>query len=257
MLEAESRADLALLRGAAEEAGRIALRYFGRKPEVWMKGGASPVSEADIAVDAFLRDALMSARPEYGWVSEETEERSHSADGRTFVIDPIDGTRGFIDGSKQWCVSLAVVERGRPVAAVLEAPATRESFWAGPGTGGFLNGQRLAVSEPGEKLRVGGTQVLIQSLPAALRARIVRQPHVPSLAYRVAMVASGALDGTLVKANAYDWDIAAADLILAEAGGSLIGAGGGRPLYGAPGLRHGALVAGSGALLGKIAASIA
>jgi myo-inositol-1(or 4)-monophosphatase len=257
LLEAEAAADLALLRGAAEEAGRIALRYYGRNPEVWMKGGTSPVSEADFAVDAFLRDALISARPEYGWVSEETEERSHRADGRTFVVDPIDGTRGFIDKSPQWCVSLAVVERGRPVAAVLEAPAKAQSFWAGPGRGAFRNGQRLAVAEPGEKIRIGGPQALIQALAEPLRSRIMRMPYVPSLAYRIAMVADCTLDGTLVKPNAYDWDIAAADLILAEAGGALIDAAGAAPVYGAPGLRHGALAAGSGPLLRSIAAAIA
>lgn len=256
MPEAEAAADLALLRGAAEEAGRIALRYYGRNPEVWMKGGTSPVSEADFAVDAFLRDALLSARTEYGWVSEETEERSHRADGRTFVVDPIDGTRGFIERSPQWCVSLAVVENGRPLAAVLEAPATEESFWAGPGAGAFRNGARLAVAQPGERLRIGGPQALIRMLAEPLRSRIERMPHVPSLAYRVAMVADGRLDGTLVKANAYDWDIAAADLILAEAGGALIDAAGAVPIYGGPELRHGALAAGSGPLLGSIAAAI-
>ena len=116
--------DLALLRDAAREAGIIAMRYFGNNPQVWMKGGTSPVSEADHAADAYLRDTLLSARPDYGWLSEETADNPVRLSARrTFVVDPIDGTRGFLEGLRSWCVSVAVVEDGRTLAGVLECPA--------------------------------------------------------------------------------------------------------------------------------------
>ena len=115
--------DLSLLRAAAVEAGRIALGYFRQNPEVWLKGGSSPVSEADYAVDRYLKETLLAARPDYGWLSEETADHpARLASRRTFVVDPIDGTRGFLEGGSRWCVSVAVVEAGRSVAGVIEAP---------------------------------------------------------------------------------------------------------------------------------------
>lgn len=94
--------ELTLLRDAAREAGRIAMRYFGRSPEVWLKDGSSPVSEADLAVDRYLKDVLLKARPDYGWISEETvDERAAEKRSRAFVVDPIDGTRAYIAGQDQ------------------------------------------------------------------------------------------------------------------------------------------------------------
>ena len=94
-----------------------------------MKGGTSPVSEADYAVDRYLRETLTAARPAYGWLSEETADSAgRLAASRTFVVDPIDGTRAFLDGRSTWCVSIAVVEDGHPLAGVLDCPATGEIF---------------------------------------------------------------------------------------------------------------------------------
>src|SRR5690606_34519579 len=119
---------------------------FGRDPEVWMKAGVSPVSEADYAVDAFLKETLRRARPAYGWLSEETVDTPERlAAARTFVVDPIDGTRAFLAREDVWCVSIAVVERGRPTVGVLDAPARKEVFAARAGAGAVLNGRRIAV----------------------------------------------------------------------------------------------------------------
>jgi myo-inositol-1(or 4)-monophosphatase len=246
--------DLALIVGAARDAGQIALKYFRNSPEVWMKGGTSPVSEADYAVDHFLRDVLMTARPDYGWLSEETtdgEERLTAR--RLFVVDPIDGTRGFLSGDARWCVSIAVVEAGRPIAGTLECPARRETFSAAPGQGAFKNGELLTVGPVRSKPRVGGPKNMTRLLPPRVLRTIDSVPYVPSLAYRLAMIADGALDGTFVKPNSHDWDLAAADLILDEAGGRLLDARGGRPGYGGAEVRHGALAAGSGDLLEVLA----
>ncbi|MET0575948.1 MAG: 3'(2'),5'-bisphosphate nucleotidase CysQ [Mesorhizobium sp.] len=249
--------DLQLIRAAAEEAGRVAMRFFKANPEVWMKGGQSPVSEADYAVDTYLRETLLAARPEYGWLSEETvDSPARLASRRTFVVDPIDGTRAFLEGRSTWCVSIAVVENGVPLSGVLECPAKSETFWAQAGSGAFKNGAALHVNPPGERFTVAGPKHLIDATPENLRSRFTTVSYIPSLAYRVAMVASGELDATYVKPHAHDWDLAAADVMLREAGGRLLDCDGKALHYAGPNPRHGALAAGSGALLEQMTAVI-
>ncbi|KAG1650434.1 Inositol-1-monophosphatase [Nymphon striatum] len=118
-----------------------------------------------------------------------------------FVVDPIDGTRGFIEGRDMWCVSVGVIENSRPVAGVLVCPAREQILKASSGAGAYLNDVQDKTYGTDEKFE--------------------RHPHVPSLAYRIALVAMGQMTATFVKPNAHDWDIAAADIILHEAGGSL------------------------------------
>lgn len=251
-------ADVALLEDAASEAGRIAMRYFRQSPEVWMKGGTSPVSEADFAVDHYLRETLTAARPDYGWLSEEaTDDHRRYSSRRTFVVDPIDGTRGFLDGNSAWCVSIAVVDAGEPVAGVLECPARSETFSASVGRRARRNGEVIRVREVGERPEVSGAKVMIDAMPQEWRDIFRRVAYVPSLAYRIAMVAAGNLDATFVKPNSHDWDLAAADVILREAGGAILNENGASPRYASGDPRHGRLVAGSGLLLAAMAAAIA
>ena len=253
----ETRTDLDLIRDAASEAGELAMRYFRRDPQVWMKAGDSPVTEGDLAVDRLLRERLSAARPDYGWLSEETADSPDRLSAeRTFVVDPIDGTRGFIAGSDEWCVSVAVVEAGRPVAGVLDCPARKEVYVASAGGGAARNGVTIAVADPPHEPRVGGPKALIQTLPEPLRRHFAAVRYVPSLAYRLAMVAQGAITATFIKANSHDWDLAAADLILEEAGGRVLDRRGETPFYAGRVTRHGTLVAGSGALLQEMARSI-
>lgn len=249
--------DLELIRVAAEEAGKIAMGYFGRDPEVWMKAGISPVSEADYAVDAFLKGSLRAARPDYGWLSEETVDTPDrlTAD-RTFVVDPIDGTRAFLERKDVWCVSIAVVENGRPLAGVLDCPARKEVYVAAPGKGATLNGRPISVRKPGSEPVVAGPKALVRALPEDLRSG-ASHPYIPSLAYRIAMLAKGALDGTFVKANSHDWDLAAADLILSEAGGKVVDGTGRILRYADADPSHGILAAGSGPLLEKMVRAMA
>jgi len=243
-------ADLALLGEAAEEAGRIAMRYFRQDPEVWMKAGSSPVSEADYAVDRFLRETLTAARPDYGWLSEETADSAARLSARrTFVVDPIDGTRGFLEGRDIWCVSAAVVESGHPIAGVLACPARGETYCAVKGQGAFKNGGRLAIGPASERPSVAGPKPFIDAMPQPWLERLERRAYIPSLACRIAMIADGSLDATFVKANAHDWDLAAADLILREAGGRLLNSSRQTPAYAGVTVAHGALAAGSGELL--------
>ncbi len=246
--------DLDLIREAAAEAGRIAMRYFRAKPEVWMKGQNSPVTEADLAVDTFLKEELLRARPGYGWLSEEST-RGETAENhdRSFVVDPIDGTRAFIDGNDVWCVSIAVVESGKSLTGVLNCPARDEEITAASGRGALWNGDRISVSVPSSFPHVGGPSRMIRAMPEPLGDRIREGKYVPSLAYRIALVAAGKLDATFVKPNSHDWDVAAADVILSEAGGNILDAKRKAPYYAGRNPRLGALAAGSGDLLAKMA----
>jgi myo-inositol-1(or 4)-monophosphatase len=241
------QADMALIAAAAREAGAVALSYFGQSPEVWWKNeGHSPVSAADYAANRCLEDQLRKARPRYGWLSEETDDDpARLACETLFVVDPIDGTRAFINGRKTWCVSVAVVHQGRPVAGVLVAPALDEEFAACLGGPALKNGQPITVAahRPDERLRVATPQDIVSAFDAEIRSRIERVEHIPSLAYRLAMVAEGRIDATLVKRNSHDWDLAAADLILERAGGRLVDLAGELLCYNRADVSHGELCA--------------
>jgi myo-inositol-1(or 4)-monophosphatase len=248
-------ADLALLKSAALAAGRLAMGYFGQAHENWTKTGGSPVTEADIAVDNLLRDTLMSARPGYGWLSEETDDDpALRVQERIFVVDPIDGTRGFMAGDKRWSISLAIIENARPMTAVLHAPALNLTYWAAVGQGAWrVDGGSGEVSGGDEKLAVSSRATLSGSHIAGpknwLRSRafsvlsVRAADYVPSLALRFAMVADGAFDAAFARPNAHDWDLAACDLLVHEAGGTLSALDGEPPHYNRPGFRHDALVA--------------
>ncbi|MGK9052404.1 3'(2'),5'-bisphosphate nucleotidase CysQ [Neorhizobium petrolearium] len=242
--------DLELIRDAARQAAEIAHGFFGNAPEVWWKNeGRSPVSAADFAANDRLQNLLLKARPNYGWLSEETDDDAARLSVETlFVIDPIDGTRAFINGQKTWCVSVAVVHRGRPVAGVLVAPALEEEFCAAEGGPALKNGRPIAVTagRRDDKLVIAADESLVKKFDPAFREEIHRVHHVPSLAYRLAMVADGRIDGTIVKRNSHDWDLAAADLILERAGGILQDLDGNRLSYNRAEVSHEMLLAGAG-----------
>jgi len=233
--------DLKLISGLAREAGQIALKFFGKSPKTWLKEGDSPVSEADFAADAFLKEKLLAARPHYGWISEETaDERAPAEYQRYFVVDPIDGTRGFLSGNPEWCVSVAVVENSRPIAGALDCPAL-DQHWTGV-TGGepLLNGALLfsgggRLKNEAELLAqhpvVSCRKKDMDRLPAEFAEAAERAEHIPSLAYRLALLARGELDFVLVRKGCHDWDIAAVDLILELCGGALCNLKGERVIY--------------------------
>nr|WP_256478381.1 3'(2'),5'-bisphosphate nucleotidase CysQ [Notoacmeibacter sp. MSK16QG-6] len=245
--------DLALIREAAAEGGRIALAHFGSDPDVWSKENDSPVSEADLEVDHFLRTTLLAARPDYGWLSEETEDDpARLSKRRCFVVDPIDGTRAFLAGKTTWCVSIAIVEGGVPLTGVLDCPALDEMFEATAGQGAFRNGTRLRDRRDTDKLSIAGPANLVRGLPPHLAEANGFQGHIPSLAYRIAMVADGRLDATFIKPNAHDWDIAAAMLLLTETDGRLLQPDGDDVRVGQPAPKHGPLLASQAHLIGDL-----
>lgn len=217
--------DLALIHEAAQAASDIAMHYFGNDDalNVQFKQGDSPVSAGDFAVDDYLRKTLMQARPDYGWLSEETTDadpQQRIKAKRTFVVDPIDGTRAYISGGPCWCVSIAVVENDKPVAGVLACPVMKQTFAAARGEGATRNGVALApIQDHAAAMAIAGRGALVSRLIEETNTGFTAHGHVPSLAYRIAMIADGRLGGTFIRANSHDWDIAAAALILHEAGG--------------------------------------
>ena len=247
MPAADRAEDLALLRHHAAEAGRIAMDWFGETPKVWMKEGQSPVSEADFAVDTYLRRELLAARPDYGWLSEETEDNPDRRNRRrVFVVDPIDGTRGFLAGDRRWCISIAVVEEQRPVVGVLECPALDRRIEAVAGGGAFEDGEPLPRRPVRRPLRVSGPKVFMRHADAMpdLMQDMRHAGYIPSLAWRIALVATGEIEVGFARASARDWDLAAADLIVQEAGARLTDDACAGLAYNCPSTRHGILVAG-------------
>lgn len=249
---------LNLMQGAAVEAGALALAYFSAgaatNARIDWKAGGSPVSEADYAVDVFLRERLCALLPEAGWLSEETADSPDRLDReQVFIVDPIDGTRAFIKGDPRWAISIALVRRGRPELAVLHLPALEDMFTASLGAGARLNGAPISASVRAglEGSAIAGPPKLMEDLARGGLA-FAPQPRVPSLAYRLALVACGRVEAAIASTNAWDWDIAAADLIVAEAGGLLTDLAQCRPAYNSRIPRHGVLGAAPAHLHGAL-----
>ncbi|WP_455482133.1 3'(2'),5'-bisphosphate nucleotidase CysQ [Bartonella sp. B35(2025)] len=217
--------DLDLLLNICREAGDLAMKYFGCELDVWIKDGNSPVSEADFAVDRFLKEKLLKARPNYGWISEETKDnRKQQAYERYFMVDPIDGTRGFLSGNTYWCISIAIIEDGRPIVGVVQCPAQGDVYAAVAGGGATLNGIKLPLlaSQINHKCKVSLDKSIAQKLPEDFCNQVSFYRDIPSLAYRIVLVAQDEIDVVLVRPNCHEWDIAAADLILQECGGCFL-----------------------------------
>lgn len=250
--------DLDLLVGAAKEAGREALKFFRNDVEVWWKnGGSSPVTAADHAANDILLERLRSARADYGWLSEESEDDPARIDqDRVFIVDPIDGTRAFMEGRDTWVVSAAVTERGRTLAGVLYAPSLDELYVADASGRVEKNGKPLRIVPHARPPRVSAADDMMKRFARSL-GEIERLSRIPSLAYRLAMIADGRLDATIVKPNAHDWDLAAADLILANAGGGVRDVHGVAPVYNLHPPRHGILFAARDDLLAPLLKSAA
>jgi myo-inositol-1(or 4)-monophosphatase len=243
------------LAAVLREAGATAMRTFRAPVRRWTKKDSSPVCEADVAVNSLLHQRLPAMAPDAAWLSEETEDDARRLSARRlWVVDPIDGTRAYLEGLDDWTISVALVADGRPVTAGVFAPVEDRLYLAVAGGGATVNGQPIEASR-GRDLagrRVAGPKRHLESL-ARLGSGIVPVPKVHSLALRLVRVASGELDAASASANSHDWDLAAADLLVHEAGGALTTFAGDllayneahavhRPLLAAGRLRHAALI---------------
>lgn len=249
---AQARDDLALLTEAARAAADLALSFHGRNPQVWHKpGDAGPVTEADLAVDALLRDTLTAARPGYGWLSEETPDTpDRLSRPAAFIVDPIDGTRAFVAGEKTWGHSLAIAHEGDVTAAVVLMPMLGKLYAAARGAGAWLNDEPLAAragSDPDSGAMLARRGVMdAEHWPGGPPAMDLsnRSP----MAYRLACLAEGRFDATFIPKPIWEWDLAGGMLLLTESGHAATGPDGTPLRFNAPHPRAPGLLAANPAL---------
>lgn len=243
--------DYALLKQAVHEAGDIARRFFKGNLKSWDKKPGDPVSEADIAIDSHFRDRLLAARPDYGWLSEETADDPARLDkSRIWVVDPIDGTRSFIAGKPEFTICAALVEEGSPVLGIVYNPILDEFYEAIRDGGAYLNDKRIFCSEKSE-LQNG--RFLSSRKAFEWHGWLEDAPgatfdHVNSIAYRMVKVASQHMDASLSFTAKSDWDVAAADIILQEAGGVSTTTSGEPLLYNNKSIEHRNVISSGSAL---------
>jgi myo-inositol-1(or 4)-monophosphatase len=234
-----------LLKDTVRQAGRLALSLFRTDLRNWTKGTSSPVSEADIAVNDLLESKLRSATPDYGWLSEESaDDEARLGKPLVWIVDPIDGTRAYLAGREDWCVSAALVGEASPVLAAVFAPASDEFFFAMRGQGATRNDVPIhaATGADMDFSRMAGPKPLVERLNRA-GGEISLHPRIGSLALRLCRVAQGSLDAAFAGGQSRDWDLAAANLIVQEANGRMTALSGDTILYNRREVAHGVLVA--------------
>ncbi|MSP20154.1 MAG: 3'(2'),5'-bisphosphate nucleotidase CysQ [Alphaproteobacteria bacterium] len=247
------REDFQLLQDSVAEAAVIAKRYFERGVKVWEKAPGNPVTEADLAVDALLKKRLMKARPDYGWLSEETpDDGSRLTHARVWMVDPIDGTRAFVRHHPEFAIAAGLAQDGRPVAGVVCNPATGETFAACEGGRVRVNG-KLAPKPSGRTLadaHILGSRAAIEKACGPLQGCEFFTVH--SIAYRMALVAAGQYDAAIAMSPTCDWDIAAADALVRAAGGRVTNSDGSAIAYNRPTTRHHRVIAATATLHGPL-----
>lgn len=213
------RRDAEVLFDTVREAGALAMTLLRQDLRQWNKSDGSPVSDADMKVDALLAGRLRKARPAYGWLSEESADDGRLACDRVWIVDPIDGTRAFLQKGDEWCIAVALVDRGRPVIGAIYRPLREEFYATIAGGGSRLNGRRLKMADDAglDGARVIGNRSSLACLGPHRIVPTVRTT-VP-LQLRLAFVASGQIDAAVSIGNKNDWDLAAGELMVNEAGG--------------------------------------
>jgi myo-inositol-1(or 4)-monophosphatase len=224
-----------------KKAGAIALDYKARGLKHGLKGDGSSISDADLAVDQFLKHELLKLFPA-GWLSEETADNADRLTAEyLWVVDPIDGTRSYIKGDTDWAVSVALLHHNQPIKAVLFRPDVGDLYVAERGEGATLNDVELIMKEAGEVIKITGPHPYLKPY---LDKGMEASTKIHALALRIAAVSHGVIDLALASHNAHDWDIAAADLIVREAGGVLRYTSGAEIAYNQPSPRHATMIAG-------------
>lgn len=228
MTDAGFAARYALADALAREAGARALDYFRNRERLFVETKANPqdvVSIADQEIERLIRSRVAAAHEGDGFLGEE-DGLVEGQSGFTWVVDPIDGTSPFVNGMPNWCVSIAVVTRGRPVIGVIHAPVLGEHYSAASGQGAFLNGERLSI-DPGRTLRdtpVGfganhhASPKTVGAFVAGLHAEGGMFLRIGSGALMIAYVAAGRLVGYF-EPYMHAWDCVAGYCLVTEAGG--------------------------------------
>ncbi len=220
------RDKLELALDAGRKTGALTLEYFGRQADVRDKGGGHPVSTADLEADLLLKEILLGACPDYGWLSEETADDARRLHKETvWIVDPIDGTREFLQRIPEYVVSIALVRQGEPVVGVIFNPARDELYAAVRGGGAFLNGKRVFCSAT---TRLDQATLIVSRSEAGRGEVDPFHPHLGqvrplgSVSYKLASVAAGRGDLNLSVQPKNEWDVCAGDLLVREAGGLML-----------------------------------
>ena len=229
---------------AAEKAARGLVRDFGEVEhlQVSRKGPADFVSAADMKAEKLLREELQKARPDFGFLMEETGASKGRDPSTRWIVDPLDGTTNFLHGLPHWAISIAVEKNDEIIAGVVYEPVHDQMFWAEKGQGAFLNHQRLRVSER----RQLGDAVIATGMPfkgrgdhagflieaEAIMKEVAGIRRFGAASLDLAFVAAGRFDGFWERGLS-PWDVAAGQLLVTEAGGFVGEIGGGRnPVFG-------------------------
>ncbi|MBB5516940.1 myo-inositol-1(or 4)-monophosphatase [Rubricella aquisinus] len=253
--------DLPMMVEAALDAGEIAMRFRQGPLGTRDKGdGQGPVTEADLAVDAMLKQRLRGIRPQYGWLSEETpDDPARLSHDRVFIVDPIDGTRGYANGGTDFCHAIAVAEKGRVIAAVAHFPALGLTYSASIGRGAWIGGDHLTPSKQkladGARILAGKRQMTAPFWPGGVPDAKVELRG--SLIYRLCLVAQGRFDASITFRPAWEWDVAVGDLILREAGARITTVSGEVPTFNSPSAKLPGIVAANAALHPDLMARLA
>ncbi len=228
-----------ILQDILTDAGELALRYFGKNIKNWQKDDDTPVTEADLAVNDFLAENLYKLRPEFGWLSEETtDDPARLKQNYVWLIDPIDGTKAFIKGQAEWAISVAIVKDNRPILGLVYDPVAKILYTAEQHFGAFANGRKIAATS---RPHIIGANILAYEFHFAHMAQFsgyvwpqMQYNIVNSMAMRVSLVAAGRFDAMVSFTNKGEWDMAAADIIIHEAGGIISDGFGNRLIYNKP-----------------------
>ena len=211
-----------LVKESILEAGKLALKWFKKDPEQWEKDDGSLVSKADIEINDLLNKLLKNKNPEFGWLSEENEDDKSRLNKKiTFVVDPLDGTKAFLEGKREFSISIAIVKNGLPISGIIFSPSTGEMFEAEKNKGSWKNNKKIVISKYKklEKCKMIAFKPMF-SHPAWKKPwPKMNVENRNSIAYRMALVASGQYDAMMALNSKNDWDIAAGDLLISESGG--------------------------------------
>jgi 3'(2'), 5'-bisphosphate nucleotidase len=241
--------DLGRIQDALDTARVILARFTAGKIEHRSKAGGSPVTEADLAVNDALRESL--PRDGEGWLSEETTDDPHRLKcDRTWVVDPIDGTIEFVRGVPEWCVSVALVENGRPIAGVVHAPALAMTWVgvadpAGPARAVFSNTDQPPMDIRVRPIPEDGAVVVAsrrhgsgEEMDKFLADYKVKEMVNAGSSLKFCLVATGRADLYPRFGRTLEWDTAAGHAVLLAAGGKVLTVDGKPLAYGKPGFEN-------------------
>lgn len=211
---------------AAKEAGSIIMQYYKSKYEIRDKSYHNPVTTADNAADKYLRETLTKEYPDYGWLSEETVDSKERLDKkRTWVVDPLDGTKEFIEGVPHFVVSVGLVENGEPIVGVLYNPASKEIFTATRDGGAFLDGEKINCSNLTnfkEMVILNSRSETRNGLWFPYANDFKEQRPIGSVAYKLGLTSAGKADVFASLRPKNEWDVCAGHCIIREAGGEMV-----------------------------------